>query len=270
MPYKSYDNLIDITTVVLSQDNARTLGKCLKSVVVFSKELIVIDYGGFSSGEAAAKISKNYTHNFHHMSNIGWFHLQKRALDLCSHNWVFFLCADEMVSPSLEEEIREFFKSSKSEAFQGFRSPRKLYIGNDFLRWGGNYPDHQLRLFRNGSGKFRGVGLEDGFEIWNPSSEKYSADDPSLIYTSKQSLHYSPYLDITEMREVYAGLAVTQESPYDNEILATMLAILKFIELYILKLGFLDLTYGYDFAEIEMNFILQRFQKAKESAKFND
>jgi len=73
------------------------------------------------------------------------------ALQLASRDWVFFVDADERVTPDLAEEIR---RVADETAFVGWWVPRKNYIFGKWIRHAGWFPDYQLRLLRRDRARY--------------------------------------------------------------------------------------------------------------------
>ncbi len=67
------------------------------------------------------------------------------ALEHTDADWVFFVDADERVTPELAQEVRQAIASDRAE---GWWVPRYNHIVGHVLRGGGWYPDRQLRLLR--------------------------------------------------------------------------------------------------------------------------
>jgi glycosyltransferase involved in cell wall biosynthesis len=62
-------------------------------------------------------------------------------------DWLFFVDADERVTPELAQEIRQVVQA---EAYAGWWVPRYNMMWGHCMRGGGWYPDHQLRLMKIG------------------------------------------------------------------------------------------------------------------------
>jgi len=71
------------------------------------------------------------------------------GIRLCKTDWVFVLDADERIPLELAEEIKKTITST-SHSF--FRIPRKnMFQGKQWLKHGGWWPDHQVRLIQTSS-----------------------------------------------------------------------------------------------------------------------
>jgi glycosyltransferase involved in cell wall biosynthesis len=68
------------------------------------------------------------------------------ALQVASCPWVFFVDADERVSPELAAEVREVTARAGADRPAGYWIPRRNVIFGHVMRAAGWYPDHQLRL----------------------------------------------------------------------------------------------------------------------------
>lgn len=74
------------------------------------------------------------------------------AIDQCYSDWIIYLDPDEAVSEELAAEIQKTIDSES--AADAYFMPRKNYFFGKLIRFGGKYPDRQLRLFRRGKGRF--------------------------------------------------------------------------------------------------------------------
>ena len=66
-----------------------------------------------------------------------------------------FVDADEETPPELVEEIREELEG-RAEGIDAFFVYRKTYYLGRWIRYGGWYPDGEIRLYRKEKGKWEG------------------------------------------------------------------------------------------------------------------
>jgi glycosyltransferase involved in cell wall biosynthesis len=131
-----------ISVVVLTKNEEERLARCLDSVK-WADEIIVVDD---ESRDATVEIARRYTDRVlvKKMDIQGkhrnWADAQARNL------WVLSLDADEVVTPELKEEIIGVLGNKTVES--GFTIPRRNYIGDYWVRYGGWYPSGQLKFFR--------------------------------------------------------------------------------------------------------------------------
>lgn len=138
---------IPLTVVVITKNEAGRLEDCLKSVE-WADEIVVVDD---ESTDGTPEIARKFTSRvFQRKMDIEGKH-RNYAYGLASHSWVLSLDADERVTPELRDEIRTLLKG---EALcNGYAIPRRNFLGNTWVRYGGMYPSAQLRLFKKD--KFR-------------------------------------------------------------------------------------------------------------------
>lgn len=149
-------------SVVISAFNEEDkIRDCLESIHQSADEIIFIDN---SSTDKTAQIAKEYTSKIFARPNNPMLNVNKNfGFSKASGDWILSLDADERVTPELAEEIgkvisdssiRQRLAQNDSKAVNGFWIPRKNIIFGKWMRHTGWYPDYQLRLFKEGKGKF--------------------------------------------------------------------------------------------------------------------
>lgn len=177
------------------------------------------------------------------------------ATGLAKNDWILSLDADEVVSPELFLEIKE--QLLRLDPQVGYRVPRRSrYLGN-WISHGGWYPDFQLRLFNR---KFSNWDAE-------PIHEKVIA--PKLGKLSGDLLHYV-FRDIEHQVQTnnrYSSLQakklLLQEVEFNWFHFMTK-PLVKFLECYVFKLGFLDGWPGYVIARNASHSVFMKWAKLRE------
>jgi glycosyltransferase involved in cell wall biosynthesis len=141
------ENKFPLSVVVLTKNEEGRIARCLESVL-WADEIILVDD---ESTDRTLELAKKYTDRiFIKRMDIegrhrNWAYAKARNL------WVLSLDADELVTRELQEEITKTLAAGPKE--NGFTIPRRNYIGDYWVRFGGWYPSPQLKLFRKD--KFR-------------------------------------------------------------------------------------------------------------------
>jgi glycosyltransferase involved in cell wall biosynthesis len=142
-----------LSIAMITMNEEANLPRTLESVK-WADEIIVVDSG---SRDRTTEIAQSFgaTTSYHAFGGHG--EQKNVALDLCACDWVLLLDADEVLTPELQREIRELLASEPK--FDAYWIPRlNLYFGK-WIRHGGFYPDHKLRLFKRGAARLsEGVG----------------------------------------------------------------------------------------------------------------
>ena len=139
---------VPVSVVVITKNEAARIADCLKSVE-WADEVVVLD--GFSTDETVARARQFTDKVFERQMDIEGKH-RNYAYQLASHEWVLSLDADERVTPELAREIAGLLAGEPD--CNGYTIPRKNFMGQTWVRFGGMYPSAQLRLFRKDKFKY--------------------------------------------------------------------------------------------------------------------
>jgi glycosyltransferase involved in cell wall biosynthesis len=94
------------------------------------------------------------------------FAAQKQfAADAAAHEWIFSLDADERVSPELRASIEDLLYAKGAPLADGYRVARRSCYMDRWIRGGGWYPDHQLRLYRRTRGRWQGAHVHESVKL---------------------------------------------------------------------------------------------------------
>ena len=140
---------LPLTVVVLTLDEERHIRACLTAALALRPAaLLVLDSGSrdVTVAEAAAVGARVVIRPFD-----GYASQRNAALELVETEWVYFVDADERVTPEQAAEIRHRLAS---EDLAGYWVPRDNRILGRSVRGGGWWPDTQLRLFRRMYGHY--------------------------------------------------------------------------------------------------------------------
>lgn len=150
-----------LSVVITAYNEEAKIADALSSVKDFADEIIVVDN---ESTDKTARIAKKYTKKiFTQKNNPQDIDRQKNfGFSKATKEWTLSLDADERVSPELAEEIREVLSHESADAYW---IPRRNIIFGKWIEHTGWYPDHQLRLFKTGKGKFTREHVHEDIEV---------------------------------------------------------------------------------------------------------
>jgi glycosyltransferase involved in cell wall biosynthesis len=217
-----------VSVYMITYNNEETVERALKSVT-WANEIVIVD--SFSN-DRTAEIGRKYTDKLFQRKWPGHRDQYQYAADLTSHEWIMFVDADEEISPELVDEIQEALKPKTSEVDGFFIYRRTFYLGR-WIRYGGWYPDGEIRLYRRNRGRWEG-GLHARVVV------------NGRVQPLKNLYHHYTYRDISDQIQTidkYSTTAaedlVTSTRPFALTHLLFN-PIFRFLKDYILKLGFLD------------------------------
>lgn len=133
-----------IVAAILTKNTAHHVGDCIKSVqwadAVILEDSFSTDGTVEIAGDLGVKIFQNKFVNFAVARNNALKNAQSLGAE-----WVFFVDADERVTPELADEIRQVVAAGEKP---GWWVPRYNVMWGHTMKGGGWYPDYQLRLMK--------------------------------------------------------------------------------------------------------------------------
>ena len=217
-----------VSAYVLTFNNRRTIEGCLKSLD-WVEELVVVDS---LSTDGTYEICQRYTEKAFQRPWTGHRDQYQYAADLTTHEWALFVDADEEIPPELAQEIRERFRRGV-EGVDGFFVYRRTYYLGRWIRYGGWYPDGEIRLHRKAKGKWEG-GLHAKIVV-----------NGRVEYLKNQYLHYT-YRNISDQIQTidrYSQIAAEDMAREGKPFRLLNLLLhppFRFFKEYLLKSGFRD------------------------------
>lgn len=131
---------ISISALIIAKNEARMIANCIKSVS-WCKEVIVIDDGSTDETREIAESLAAKVISFKHDS---FARLREEAVKRAQYDWVFYIDADERVTPTLAKEIQVMIETSEAKVFRIQRE--NIYFGRKFTA-GGWHDDWVERVF---------------------------------------------------------------------------------------------------------------------------
>lgn len=152
-----------LSVVVSAYNGEKTIEKCLDSVKKIADEIIVVDN---SSTDNTFKLAEKYTSKIFKQQNnpLAIDLLKNLGFEKAKGEWILCIDQDEMVTEELGKEILETIRKVDL-AVNGFFIPRKNFIFGKWIKYAGWYPDHQLRLFRRGKGRYQEKHVHEQIKI---------------------------------------------------------------------------------------------------------
>jgi glycosyltransferase involved in cell wall biosynthesis len=206
--------------------------------VAWADELVVVDS---ESTDATREIAKSCGARVLVNKWPGFANQKQFATDSATHDWVLSLDADERVSPELESSIAALRRKTESEMADGYRIARRTFYMSRWIRGGGWYPDHQLRLFNRKHGSWGDRLIHESFAM-NPGARLETLSGDLLHFTVRDEAHHQQMIE-----ERYAPLGAQQmfrEGKRTSSLQAAVAGPSAFVRSYLLKGGFRDGSAG--------------------------
>jgi len=247
---------MSLSVCVICFNEERNIKRCLESVK-WADEIIVVDS---MSEDRTADIAQQYTDKVYKKLWMGYQGQKEYALSKASSYWVLSIDADEEISPALRDEIGG--QLNQHNAKDGYRIPRRSFYQGRWINHSGYYPDRQLRLFKRERGRWVGGRVHEKVEVRG-----------SIGDLKNDLLHY-PYGGIIsgQIRKVDSFSSLLAQDLYGQgkRFRLTLLfcrPVGKFLEMYLLRRGFLDGLAGFIIAVSSAYAMFVRYVKLREIEK---
>lgn len=133
---------------MIAHNEAKLIRETLESTR-FADEWIVVDT---ESDDDTAATARQFGATVLTRPNVNNLNINKNiAIDSCTGDWVLYLDADERISEASKQELLDVMEHGDCDAYF---FPRLNFILGRATRYGGGYPDWQLRLFKRGKFRF--------------------------------------------------------------------------------------------------------------------
>jgi len=222
-----------ISAVIITFNEAENIRAACESVT-WADEIVVVDS---ESTDATPKIAAECGARVIGNQWPGFAAQKQFATDAASNDWIFSLDADERVSPELRRTIERLKSKDESSLADGYRIARRTFYMNRWIRGGGWYPDHQLRLFKRHQGSWGNRLIHESFQLRRGARVETLTGD-LLHYTVRDAAHHE---DMIKQR--YAPLGARQmyrDGKRTSGISTAVAGPSAFVRSYILKGGFRD------------------------------
>lgn len=148
-----------VSVVLITLNEERNIERCLGSVA-WADEIIVVD--SFSS-DATIERARAHTGIILQHAYDGDIRQRERGFALATGDWLFYIDADEEVTPELRDEILRTVRDPAAK--DGYSVPRKVMVFGAWILHGGWHPDYTFRLFRKGAYRAEQAEVHGGFTV---------------------------------------------------------------------------------------------------------
>jgi glycosyltransferase involved in cell wall biosynthesis len=138
-------------SVLLPTFNCEKTVRATLESVKWADEILVADS---YSTDATLDVCREYGARVIQHEYINSATQKNWALPQCRHEWVFQIDSDEVMTPELRGEVEKAVAAAPAQT-HAFRMPRRNHMLGRWVRFGGTYPDYQVRLVRRDLARWR-------------------------------------------------------------------------------------------------------------------
>jgi glycosyltransferase involved in cell wall biosynthesis len=199
--------------------------------VSWADEIVVVDS---DSKDQTVEIARKYTDRVYNHEFRGYKDKHEFADAQTTGDWIFWIDADERVTPELLRAIDDLKKRAPETLPDGFRIARKTWYLDRWIRHSGWYPDYQMRLYRKAASYWDGVSPHETARV----KGKIEVLPGELLHYTKKNLS-----EHHRVADSYTTLAAEYHFKNGRRVGGWGLfffPIAAFLRTYLLKKGFLD------------------------------
>ncbi len=244
-----------ISAVIITLNEQLNIERCLKSLQ-WADEIVIYDSG---STDSTVEIAEKLGVKVFKGPWFGFGSTKKKAAELASHDWIVSVDADEEISEGLSHEIIKTIETSSLQV--AYKIPRLSYYMERWIKYGGWYPDAQLRIFNKKNYQWNEAAIHEKVEALGQAQ---------IVQQLKNNMHHYVFKNIEHQvstNNKYSSLQALEmhkENKSFNYFHFLTKPYVKFLECYFLKLGFLDGWAGYVIARNAAYSVYLKWIKLKE------
>jgi glycosyltransferase involved in cell wall biosynthesis len=240
-----------LSAVIITRNEARNIGRCLASLEGVCEERIVVDA---ESTDATRDIAEKHGARVVVRAWTDYSDQKNFANGLATNPYVLSLDADE----ELSSELRASLFALKRKGFSGAYAMHRLtnYCGT-WVRHGGWYPDTKVRLFDRSTAQWAGAHVHETLEL--APGTRTTLLEGDLLHYSYPSIadhleRIDRYSDLHARKLLAAGKSAGPVKLWGSPVA-------KFLQGYVLQLGFLDGRAGWDIARLSAKAVHMKYAK---------
>ena len=248
-----------LSVVMITKNAEHLLRRTLRSVS-WADSILIVDSG---STDGTCQLAERLGAQVLLQTDWkGYGHQKAFALSQAKGDWILFLDADEVVDPSLANEIQQAIELDQH--FAGYSFRRINYFATRRLRYGNGRPHYVDRLFRRGKGLVSNHRVHERIIINGPIKKLQG----ELHHYSTESIRHR-----IQKNEIYATIAAEDlfhQGKHTSILQLLFLMPLSVFHDLIIKKGLLDGKVGiimaitgafYSFSKYAKLWELERQQK---------
>lgn len=246
--------MIKLSVVIITYNEEKNLERCLLSVKEVADEIVVLD--SFSTDKTQSICEKHNVRFFQHAFD-GHIQQKNRAITYASNKHILSLDADEALDETL---IKSILEKKINFGKDGYYMNRLTNYCGHWVKHCGWYPDTKLRLWDSSKGQWTGINPHDKYELYD--------GDKNTGHLKGDILHYSYYSIDDHYKQVEYFTNIASRAYFENGKKAPSFKLLvnpvaKFIDHYLLHLGFLDGKAGFLISKISAYATYLKYKKLR-------
>jgi len=225
---------VKISASIIVFNEEENIGALLETLD-WVDEIVVVD--SFST-DRTKEIVADYNARVYDREFKGYQDKHEFADAQTAGDWIFWVDADERVTPELRQAIEKLKGKDQATLPDGFRVARKTQYLGKWIKHGGWYPDHQMRLYRKSASYWDGVAPHQTARV----KGRTEVLPGELLHFTKRDL--AEHHRVTNIYATLAAEHLAQKGHRAGSGKMFFSSVMAFLRTYLLKQGFRDGVQG--------------------------
>lgn len=243
-----------LSVVIITFNEEKNIARCIQSVQQIADEIVVLD--SFSK-DKTKEICLSFGVKFFEHAFDGHIQQKNRAITYATNNHVLSLDADEALDDTL---IKSILAVKENFSFDGYYMNRLTNYCGNWVRHCNWYPDKKLRLWDNTKGHWTGTNPHDKYELFEGDKKTGHLKGDILHYSINSIADHYKQVEYFTTIASKAYFSIGKKAPLYKLVINP---IAKFIDHYILHLGFLDGKTGFLVSKISAYATYLKYKKLR-------
>lgn len=242
-----------LAVIILTLNEEKNIADCIRSAV-FADEVLLVDSGSTDETLAiaralGARVAQHPMEGFAEQRNF--------AIEQTEADWIFYLDADERLTPAAGEAIRRLAEGVERAAYEICR--HNIVFGKP-MHYGAHRPDWSMRLFPRDGVRWEGVVHEQA--VVSVPIRRMTGEILHYTYDT-----WDTYLTKFNRYTTLAAEKLSAEGRRANVATLLLHPPFTFFKMYILKLGFLDGFLGFAMSVMAALSVFMKYLKLAELSR---
>lgn len=221
-----------LTVLIPCKNERRNIRPCVESVRGLADEILIAD--SLSTDDTLAIVRRLGGCRIIEREFVNYSDFKNWAIPQASHPWVLIVDADERVTPELAAEIRRVLDGPPTE-LDGYWIGRQNYFMGHRIRHCGWNSDAVFRLFRRDRCRYRQVRVHEEIDVPHARAGRLRRELVHYTYWSYDQF-FAKHVRYTH----WGALDYWERGRRASYYSLLVRPLLRFLQLYFLRLGFLD------------------------------
>jgi glycosyltransferase involved in cell wall biosynthesis len=245
---------MNLSVGLITHNEEKDLPRTLDAVKKLADEIIIVDNG---STDRTVEIARSFHAKVYTEDWKGFGAQKNSVIDKCKGKWILLIDADEEITPPLARAIQEIVTANPPQ-YEVYKIRFTSFCFGKKIKYGGWSNFFRVRLFLNGAGKYDDKQVHENFV----TTGKVGAIKSTINHYTYACLEeyinkFNAYSSQSAFQYWKTGKSKSIASAY-------VASLFHFIEMYLLKLGFLDGYEGFLLSKISAMYVLIKYAKLRE------